>query len=331
MDALTMHTSLVVSILAMGVALTSALPDVTPLTCLERDLTPSSGSSDASSGSSNGYIMSFVACLPNVTLQTIPSLPDTAAQHPPPTWNESIACAATCGSLEHLLRLESGGVQFAIYNGSCYCVNQTAAIPPSTNQTCYDVAIFQVSFLCAYLNVSLGCGPGCSNVDGCCAPNTTPDPNDLPSYYRTMIQWVAIVVIVLALVEAIVYGCLRRRAMAQRQRRMRTSVRPKRDAKEITERLLGSLPSSPNAAQEPSIMEESCSICLEPLTSEPSLMLPCRHNIHRSCLRDFITHQLVRSNEVTCPMCRAVIVEEDESSPHDRDGSPPVRIASAPE
>lgn len=233
-----------------------------------------------------------------------------------------------------LTRMRDGEVQFAVYDGVCYCVNTSDAVSGTngnTSASCHDVSVYQLTFLCAYLNASLGCGPGCSDVNGCCAPNTPPNPNDLPSYYRTMIQWVAIVVIVLALVEALVYGCLRRRAIQQRQRRLRAHMRPKRDAKEITERLLGTLPASPTADQEPNIADEACSICLEPLVSEESVMLPCRHNIHRSCLRDFITHQLTRTNEVACPMCRAPIVEEDEGSASDRDGPRPVRIAVAPE
>lgn len=304
---------------------------VTPLQCLEREIDHSSNSGSSNSGDSSSgsgsYSVVFTSCTTS-SLPTVPSLPSAlgAQGFPAPTWNETIACAAVCGSTVGLLRTKEGGVQFGLYNSSCYCVNQTADVYPSGNgSTCRDLAVFEVNFACAFLNASLGCGPGCSVTDGCCSPSPPPSPDDLPSYYRTMIQWVAIVVIVLALVEAVVYGCLRRRAIAQRQRRNRTHMRAKRDAKEITERLLGALPASPSAAQEPSISDEACSICLEPLISEESLMLPCRHNIHRSCLRDFITHQLTRSNEVTCPMCRAVVVEEDE------DSTAHVRIAPAPE
>jgi hypothetical protein len=329
----------VVAVCLVSVAASAPTPTVIPpAVCLAVQLngtsTADSDSSSSSSDALNSYGLSFIACT-TADIQTVPPLPHSLAANTssPPVWTTTLACAAQCGSTPGLLRLRDGGVQFSVYNGSCYCVNDTTPMMPTggASETCLNAAVFRVTFACAFLNASLGCGPGCSEVNGCCSPDAQPNPNDLPSYYRTMIQWVAIVVIILALVEALVYGCLRRRAIQQRQRRLRAHMRPKRDAKEITERLLGTLAASPTAEQEPSIADEACSICLEPLLSEESLMLPCRHNIHRSCLRDFITHQLTRTNDVVCPMCRAPIVEEDEGSASDREGARAVRIAVAPE
>lgn len=312
---------------------------IPPAVCLALQLNSTSAdtdsdSSSSSSGESTSYGLNFVACT-TADVATVPPLPRSLGVNSssPPVWTTTLACAAQCGSTPGLLRRHDGSVQFTVFNGSCYCVNSTVPMMPTggTSGSCLDAAVFRVTFECAYINASLGCGAGCSEVNGCCSLDAPPNPNALPSYYKTMIQWVAIVVIVLALVEALVYGCLRRRAIQQRQRRLRAHMRPKRDAKEITERLLGTLPASPTALQEPNIADEACSICLDPLLSEESVMLPCRHNIHRSCLREFITHQLTRTNEVACPMCRAPIVEEDEGSASDRDGARPVRIAVAPE
>jgi len=132
-----------------------------------------------------------------------------------------------------------------------------------------------------------------------------------------MIQWVAVVVIILAVLEAVAYGCLRRRRRANGNTRQRGSRgegglrRSKREATDLAERLLSHFPSSPSAAQEPTLAEDACPICLDPLTDSPSLMMPCHHHIHAACLKNFVAHQLSRSNEVNCPMCRFAIVEED--------------------
>jgi hypothetical protein len=48
------------------------------------------------------------------------------------------------------------------------------------------------------------------------------------------------------------------------------------------------------------IIDNNCSICLEPMTShEPITVLPCEHRFHSSCI-----HQALRATNNRCPLCR---------------------------
>ena len=49
--------------------------------------------------------------------------------------------------------------------------------------------------------------------------------------------------------------------------------------------------------------EEECAICLDPLSSNVTQMLPCKHTFHKSCVSELRSFGI---NQV-CPMCRAVI------------------------
>lgn len=253
----------------------------------------------------------------------------------PPSLNDTLQCASQCGQNSNLVHGSSNALVvtpfYVTANGtSCVCVNATVGLLPLaiaganiTDQCPLDKArLFYLQLPCS-LNTTGDCGDGCSLQGACCLPNPAPG-DELPSYYRTMIQWLAVIVIVLAVLEAIVYMCVRRRLRQRAERNARGGgggggggggltgdrLRGKSEAKDLTERLLRGFPASPTGGadgyQEGD--EDACPICLEALRDAPSLQLPCRHNIHRTCLRDFVTHALVRSNEAGCPLCRAPIV-----------------------
>lgn len=348
----------------------SIVVECTSLQCLSPALedagsaTDSSGGSGAATTNSASPNVKFAGCFNISTFPaTYPTFPIIRSADDyvilEATVNETLMCAAQCGSDSTVTRMPKASdihpsKQFIMWNASCYCLNisdaveqipvqgnGTSAYCPQTASLTPIVAVFQLFMPCQSLNGTGGCGASCQVSDGCCVVTPQDVPPELPLYYREMIQWVAIVVIVLAVVEAVVYACLKRRAREQAGRPARrqnvngASIREKRAAQEITDRLLGSLPSSPTAAAEPTIQEDCCPICLDPLVDKPSLVLPCRHNIHSSCLREYLTHQLTRSNAAACPMCRATVVEEIESSDDYSDASGrevarPVRIAPLP-
>lgn len=52
--------------------------------------------------------------------------------------------------------------------------------------------------------------------------------------------------------------------------------------------------------------EDTCSICLEPLSSSPSMALQCQHVFHDHCIKDWLKQQ---SN---CPYCRRFFLMADE-------------------
>lgn len=54
---------------------------------------------------------------------------------------------------------------------------------------------------------------------------------------------------------------------------------------------------------------QPCPICLEPYGNLPVTELPCGHVLHGSCMRDYITHRLQQSNDVSCPTCRGGVFE----------------------
>ena len=53
----------------------------------------------------------------------------------------------------------------------------------------------------------------------------------------------------------------------------------------------------------------SCCICLEPLEADEAVYLPCEHRLHARCCREYLGHQLQRRNDVSCPMCRAPLID----------------------
>lgn len=52
--------------------------------------------------------------------------------------------------------------------------------------------------------------------------------------------------------------------------------------------------------------EETCSICLEALSSSPSMALPCQHVFHERCIKDWHKRQF------NCPNCRRFSLMADE-------------------
>lgn len=57
--------------------------------------------------------------------------------------------------------------------------------------------------------------------------------------------------------------------------------------------------------------EDSCSVCLDPLASTKAVKLAvCGHMFHYNCLLTYMAHKLGdRVRQVTCPMCRSVVVD----------------------
>ena len=118
-----------------------------------------------------------------------------------------------------------------------------------------------------------------------------------------MVQWVAIIVIVLAVIEGVVYGCIRRNGLLRRED---APSREPDEVKELTERLMGDI--TDNNSDIFVGVADDCSICLEPLANRRSKVLPCGHRLHATCLEQFIAHAISNTDSVLCPMCRAALV-----------------------
>lgn len=303
--------------LLMSFAVFCCLANDLPATCLQNDM-PNLNGGNIMTGTTGATLVSLgcVSVLPASSVQAAPPMSQTVfAEADEVAYNDTISCAAQCGVLGGALQTSSGGVQFAVYNHTCYCVNQTTPVyvANTTGSACRYLEFYRLVLVCS-LNASRGCGSGCSLdiASGCCVVAPAPPPPALPAYYRTMIQWVAIIVIALALLEAVAYACLRGRRRRRDTARQSSALRDAHEAKVLSQRLLSHFPASPSAADEPSLADDACPICLDPITAKASLCLPCGHNIHASCLNEYVAHQLMRVNEVMCPMCRSVVVDVDD-------------------
>jgi hypothetical protein len=126
-----------------------------------------------------------------------------------------------------------------------------------------------------------------------------------------MVQWVAIIVIVLAVLEGFVYGCVRSRYAAGRHGNgndddVAAPVRDPTEVRELTSRLMADI--SDTNSDIVAVEGDECSICLDGLVTKPSKSLPCGHRLHTSCLEDYLAHELREGDAVSCPLCRGALV-----------------------
>lgn len=240
--------------------------------------------------------------------------------------NFTISCGAYC-ALEFIS--DANEAQFVVTPaGGCECVsprqhmspraypNVSAACPTDAGASGPYVRLYAVRPRCP-LNLST-CGGGCHPQDGCCTPDAPPTPEDVPHLYVAMVQWSIVVILGIALIEAVVYSvlrCRRRRAPGGTHGfESDAELRSKTQAEALGERLLARFPAAPatsmlasSAAGGP--LGDTCTICLEDMTTLPSAKLPCGHVLHTTCLREYLNHKLVNRNTVQCPMCRCVIAD----------------------
>lgn len=268
-----------------------------------------------------------------------------------PSQNETVACAFRCKYQRDQSNGGDGGdsgavgeamsLQFAWFGGRCYCIEKknevsvpkeeqnvsalcNGGIPVPVPPTTAKARVWQLDLQCP-LNSS-NCGGNCQVVGGCCVAATDDDKYQLPSFYRDMVQYLTLVIICLAMAEAVIYGLMRSRAnrmVAEELRRMETPLREKESAAELAAQLMDGIPTSVLAPQSPLSPDGTggdddtycCSICLDDMRGKAVATLPCAHHLHRKCLQDFLRHQLVKSNNVTCPMCRTPILENHNGAP----------------
>lgn len=243
----------------------------------------------------------------------------STAPDAPPNITEAVECATACQAL----RPKNEKAQFVYWHAQCHCVARSDYVKfptgskPTLNQLCdsSDVRVFELDVSCP-LNVTF-CGEtsGCKLSDGCCVVD-----NDaaqlIPAFYRAIVQWVAIVIIGLAVLEGIVYAVVRnivRRRREEEWRRESMPLRENEEAGDVAERLMAAFPPSTQVPPRPMIDDQSadCVICLEGLGAGNPVVLPCTHELHGPCLRDYLAHQLVKGNDVACPLCRAAVIEGD--------------------
>ena len=82
----------------------------------------------------------------------------------------------------------------------------------------------------------------------------------------------------------------RRRKRSKASRKIQSRVRGKQTRKVI------------NREKNTSTTVDDCSICLEPLTNDVRIALPCGHRYHNDCIRRSLT-----STGGRCPRCRAIV------------------------
>jgi hypothetical protein len=100
-------------------------------------------------------------------------------------------------------------------------------------------------------------------------------------------------------------------------RQQQQRAEPKRSKDEALDAALEALQLFPHCPPETLDPEESCCMCLDPLSDRDCVRVLCGHIIHRECMRDFLAHKLVSYRApVTCPMCRATVLIQN-SAPSD--------------
>lgn len=224
-------------------------------------------------------------------------------------------CLNTSVSEDHV-------AQFVILrDGSCRCVSPshflTARVNANISVACPAprsggdefVWLFEAAPQCPQNVSACHTVRGCTPRGGCCVYSPAAE-RKMPTLYQSMVQWAILMIIVLAIVEAVLYGCLRYRA----RRRMAdfegdAILRTKDDANQLSTRLLDTFTPVPNTSLLSCTSPEACVICLDDLTTMPSVKLPCDHVLHTTCLREYMAHKLESHNHVGCPTCRAPIAE----------------------
>lgn len=62
--------------------------------------------------------------------------------------------------------------------------------------------------------------------------------------------------------------------------------------------------------------DECCPMCLDGLATQACVRVLCGHTIHQACMSEFLAHKLVSyRTSITCPMCRAVVLVQNEVQP----------------
>ncbi len=230
-----------------------------------------------------------------------------------PTLNQTLQCGAQCLLWATNSTNTSGdyNATFAFLNSTCLCIALLDGWDASASggwrnwgRKCAAARVFNISLPCPLSTVQCGRVTGCSAVGGCCVEDTSSSGLVPSQYLRTMVQWVAIVVIALAVVEGVVYGCVRSRVGRGLEDLEARAARDDVEVRDLTMRLMADI-SDTNSDLGPLL--DDCSICLEGLERR-SKVLPCGHRLHKRCLEQYIAHEIRETDNVTCPMCRAALV-----------------------
>jgi hypothetical protein len=153
----------------------------------------------------------------------------------------------------------------------------------------------------------------CGMVDDCCQ-NTNDDEDDgIPGLTRNLFNYVVVIVLILAVIEAILYGLFRRHIIGGGERRV---AREPEDVNVLADQLMLSFPDAvaPPPAEEGAEGgeedERTCSICFVDLgdaDGQRAVSMPCKHQFHAECIRNYILHVFRDRDEIRCPLCRASI------------------------
>lgn len=309
------------SVAAAAAAASATVVSTPPGECLRS----SGGSWNVGTGLDTSAQVTFAGCFLTTTLNVTGVSPRVLRNV---TFNESaplnftVGCGAFCGE-----RFSTGKAVEAQFvpnaDGACECIlpssfmtprahpNASMPCPPPQGGSPY-VRLYEVRRSCPLNTSSCGAVDGCSVIDGCCkqTPNEAPKAA-VPHLYVAMMQWTIAVILGIAVIEAVVYTVLR-----CRRRRMDGSfdddatVRTKTEASALGERLLSTFPPAPAPTMLNAVDGgDACTICLEDLTTLPSVKLPCAHVLHTHCLREYLNHRLVSRNSVPCPVCRQQIAD----------------------
>ena len=229
-------------------------------------------------------------------------------------------CAAACLGVD-AVNVSAFPVRghFTVAAGRCLCFRNASADAGATDAAQCDVGapVYAAQLACPLNVTNCGAVTGCEVREGCCLRADAPP--GLPAYYSWMFRWVLIIVIVLAVLEAIVYGCVRIRHRDRWQDAdagaldAPAQLRDAADAKALSSRLLETLPPGdprPLLATTDAADMHNCVICLDEFDGLPTVRLPCNHVLHAHCMADLMGHQLQRTSTVLCPMCRAPVIAD---------------------
>lgn len=241
------------------------------------------------------------------------------------TMDNILGCAQSCASGR---TNDTGVIKFQACGATCQCVtdfpfgveSQGKALTndslPFTCPSPMQAQILSLESFCPTIWNATQCSsfPSCTFVKGCCGSRSkqpAAQSPQVPKVYTEMIQWCIIAVLIMCVLEAFLYGCIRyRRAQRRtedttdeiREQQVQFLHRSAEDAKKLATNLVETFPS-------PLFLpSDACTICLEPFAGRSCVELPCRHIMHAHCLADLLEHELQRSDDAACPSCRATLL-----------------------
>ena len=247
-------------------------------------------------------------------------------------------CSANCSSRVPTVSTVPFFIEPA--RGACVCwspyieVNATNAVTmPCFNATTVResedklnaslIVLYTLQLYCVPQPTASGeCGTGCAkDADfGCCRPPLAPAESLWGWELKyALIMFVVISIIAIVVEFVIAPKCRNGLGVAQVSPRRNNSdgrlLRDEHEAESLSDALMFGINVSQSSAADVASAPTTCPVCLDRLDSVGCAILPCNHQMHFYCLRDYLKHCLRRYAELTCPVCREPILTDVRNTP----------------